>query len=109
MATSTALMNPPMNPQTTLQAMQGVKSPLHAQTIAQAKQAAQNFEAQFLSQMVEHMFTGIESDGMFGGGQGEEMFRSMMYDEFGKILARNGGVGIAAAVQRDLLKAQEVH
>lgn len=107
MTTSTALMNPPMNP--TLQSMQEVKSPLPAQTVAQAKRAAQNFEAQFLSQMVEHMFTGIESDGMFGGGQGEEMFRSMMYDEFGKILARNGGVGIAAAVQRDLLKAQEVH
>ena len=107
MTTSTALMNPPMNP--TLQAMQEVKSPLPAQTVAQAKRAAQNFEAQFLSQMVEHMFTGIKSDGMFGGGQGEEMFRSMMYDEFGKILARNGGVGIAAAVQRDLLKAQEAH
>ena len=105
MTTDTALINPQM----ALQAMQGAKSPLPAQTIEQAKKAAQNFEAQFLSQMVEHMFTGIQSDGMFGGGQGEEMFRSMMYDEFGKILARNGGVGIAAAVQRDLLKAQEVH
>lgn len=109
MAANTALINPPMNPQPTLQAMQGVKSPLQARTVAQAKQAAETFEAQFLSQMVEHMFTGIKSDGMFGGGQGEEMFRSMMYDEFGKILARNGGVGIAAAVQRDLLKAQEAH
>jgi len=105
MTTNTALINP----QIALQATQGAKPRLAAQTVAQAKQAAQNFEGQFLSQMVEHMFTGIKSDGMFGGGQGEEMFRSMMYDEFGKILARNGGVGIAAAVERDLLKAQEVH
>jgi len=105
MATDTALVNP----QVTLQATLGARSSLPARTVAQAKQAAQDFEAQFLSQMIGHMFTGIKSDGMFDGGQGEEMFRSMMYDEFGKIMARNGGVGIAAAVERDLLKAQEVN
>jgi peptidoglycan hydrolase FlgJ len=103
MTTNAALIDP----QVMLQAMQGAKPPMRTQTAAQAKQAAQDFEAQFLSQMVQHMFTGIKSDSMFGGGQGEEMFRSMMYDEYGKILARHGGVGIAAAVERELLKTQE--
>jgi Rod binding domain-containing protein len=74
---------------------------------AQAKQAAQDFEAVFLSQMIEHMFAGIETDGLFGGGHGEETFRSLLYDEFGKVLARAGGIGLADSVQREILKAQE--
>ena len=32
------------------------------------------------------MFSGIKTDGLFGGGQGEEMFRSMMIDQYGKQL-----------------------
>ncbi len=97
-----------VDPQLALQAAQGQMSPAATQNAARAKQTAQDFEGQFLSQMVEHMFTGINTDGPFGGGQGEQMFRSMMYDEFGKILARAGGVGIAGADQREIIKAQEL-
>ena len=32
-----------------------------------AKEAAQNFEANFLSSMFQDMFTGIDGDGPFGG------------------------------------------
>ena len=34
-----------------------------------ARQAAEEFEAFFLSQMFEHMFSGIEPDALFGGGR----------------------------------------
>lgn len=104
MTIGTALIDPQM----ALQAAQGQMSPAPTQNALRAKQTAQDFEGQFLSQMVEHMFTGIDTEGPFGGGQGEQMFRSLMYDEFGKILARAGGVGIAGAVQREILRAQEV-
>ena len=30
------------------------------------------------------MFSGIKTDGMFGGGQGEQMFRSLMIDQYAK-------------------------
>ena len=34
------------------------------------------------------------------------MFRSVMMDAFGKQIAKAGGVGVAAAVQREMLKMQ---
>ena len=76
------------------------------QAIARTKDAAQKFESQFLSVMFQHMFEGVETDGPFGGGKGEEMFRSMMTDAMGKQVAKAGGIGIAASVQREMLKMQ---
>lgn len=71
------------------------------------RRTAEDFEAFFLSQMFEHMFSGIEPDALFGGGQGEAVFRSVMFQEYGKAVARQGGVGIADMVQREMLKLQE--
>ena len=99
---------PLMDPQTTLQAAQATKQPSRTYDAAKAKQTAQDFEAQFLSQMIEQMFSGVSTSGLFDGGNGEKMFRSMLFDQFGKVLARAGGVGIADAVQREILKSQEV-
>jgi len=53
------------------------------------------------------MFSGISTDGPFGGGQGEEMFRSLLMDEYGKQVETQGGFGLSAAIQRELLKTQE--
>lgn len=70
------------------------------------KDAAEKFEAQFLSVMFQHMFEGLETDGPFGGGQGEAMFRSLMTEAMGKQVAKAGGIGIADKVQREMLKMQ---
>ena len=70
--------------------------------------SAEEFEAVFLSQMLEPMFKGIETDGMFGGGSSEKIYQSVMLQEYGKALARAGGVGIADAVEREILRLQEV-
>jgi flagellar protein FlgJ len=74
----------------------------------EAKKAAQDFEAVFLSQMLSHMFAGIKSDKVFGGGPSEDMYRSMMVQEYGKVLAQAGGVGIADSVMREMIRIQEV-
>ncbi len=73
---------------------------------AKAKDAAQKFESQFLAQMIGQMFEGIETDGPFGGGFGEEMFRSMMTDAMAKQMTQAGGIGLADTVQREMLKLQ---
>jgi Rod binding domain-containing protein len=70
------------------------------------KQTAEAFESSFLSVMMQQMFTGIKSDGMFEGGPGEEMFRSVLTDAMAKQMSRAGGVGIAASVEREMLKLQ---
>ncbi|WP_207476483.1 rod-binding protein [Arenibaculum pallidiluteum] len=78
-----------------------------AETWRATRKVAEDFEAQFLSQMMGHMFAGIETDGPFGGGHAEETFRSLLVDEYGKAAARGGTTGIADAVQRQLLRMQE--
>ncbi len=75
---------------------------------AVARHAAQEFEGVFLSQFLGAMFEGLSTDGPFGGGQGEQMFRSMMLDQYGKQIVAQGGIGIADSVTRELLKTQEV-
>lgn len=97
-----------IDPRLALAAAQGAKAPARTANVERAKQTAEEFEAQFLSQMIEYMFDGIGTDGMFGGGNGEKIFRSMMFEEFGKSIARAGGIGLADAVQREILKYQEV-
>jgi flagellar protein FlgJ len=79
----------------------------NAMTEAQADKVSKEFEAMFLGQMLNHMFSGISTDGVFGGGEGEKMFRSMQVEEFAKSLTQRGGIGIAASVKREILKMQE--
>lgn len=72
------------------------------------RDAAESFEAMFISQMFNHMFSGIKTDGMFGGGHSEGIFRSMQAEEYAKATAKAGGIGVADAVYRELLKFQEL-
>ena len=72
------------------------------------RQTAEDFEAFFLSRMVETMFEGISTDGMFGGGNGEKVFRSLLINEYGKAMAKTGTVGIADYVMKSILEMQEV-
>jgi Rod binding domain-containing protein len=90
-------------------ALREVAGPRPAQTadVAEARRVGEEFEAMFLSKMLAPMFAGLRSDGPFGGGHGETMFRSLMIDEYGKRIAKAGGVGIADAVAREMLRLQE--
>lgn len=74
---------------------------------AQVREAAENFESMFLSQMFNHMFSGLKTDKMFGGGPGEDAWKSLLVDEYAKATARSGGVGIADHVMQAMLQAQE--
>jgi peptidoglycan hydrolase FlgJ len=87
---------------------QAITPPKPTANVAAAKRAAQEFEGVFISQMLGQMYEGIPTDGPFGGGPGEAMFRSLMIDEYGKQMAAQGGFGLAAAVTRQLLGMQEI-
>jgi peptidoglycan hydrolase FlgJ len=87
----------------------GQVAPMSAAELAkrgQVKETAQKFEASFLSSMMQEMFEGVETAAPFGGGQGETMFRSFLTDAISKQMAKSGGIGIAAQVQREMLKMQ---
>jgi Rod binding domain-containing protein len=97
-----------LQPRDALASGQRTPQPTKAKDLEAARAAAEDFEAFFVSQIFEQMFSGIEPDAMFGGGEGESVFRSMMLQEYGKAVARTGGIGIADAVQKEILKLQEV-
>jgi peptidoglycan hydrolase FlgJ len=84
-----------------------VTAPHPTANVEAAKKAAQQFEGVFISEFLGSMFEGISTDGPFGGGQGEAMFRSLMLDEYGKQIAARGGFGLGAAITRSLLAHQE--
>lgn len=75
---------------------------------AGVRAVAEEFEAVFLSAMMQHMFAGIETDGPFGGGRSEETWRSLLVEEYGKSIAAAGGIGIADEIARELLALQEM-
>ena len=70
------------------------------------KRTAQDFEAVFLNQMLAPMFEGLDTDGLGGGGVGEEMFRPMLIDTYAKSIAQRGGVGIADHIVAEFNRMQ---
>jgi Rod binding domain-containing protein len=81
-------------------------SPAAAKLQAKAKATAEDFEAVFLNQMFQHMFSGLEGEGPFGGGPGIGVWRSFLTDEYAKSFAKAGGVGIGDQVYRELIARQ---
>lgn len=69
---------------------------------------AQDFEAVFITEMLRPIFESIQTNDTFGGGRGEEVFRSMMLDEYGKNLSQAGGIGLADHVKASLIEMQGV-
>lgn len=72
-----------------------------------AAAAAQDFEAVYLTQMMERMFDGLGEGGLLGAGAGGSAYRSMLADEYGKTIAASGGIGIADQVRRELIAIQQ--
>lgn len=94
------------------QTAQSVKNPLTNSSNFDkeaALQAATDFEAQVLSILNQSMFAGIETDGYFGGGHGEEMFRSMLVEEYSSEMVKTGGLGLTDTIYRQILEMQEAN
>lgn len=84
------------------------KAAAQAKKDAQIDAIAQDFEAMFIAEMMKPMFEGLEVDAQFGGGKGEEVFRGLLLEEYGKIMASTGTIGIADAVKRQMIEMQEI-
>lgn len=88
------------------QATERLKNAAQAHKTKQIEDAAEDFEAVFLTEMMKPMFESVEVDKIFGGGKGEEVFRSFMVQEYGKIMAASGQIGLASPVKEALIKMQ---
>jgi Rod binding domain-containing protein len=73
-----------------------------------AMKTARDYESVFLGKFAQIMFEGVKSDGPFGGGPSEDIFKSMLAQEYGKSIAGAGGIGIADSIYREIIKSQEI-
>ncbi|MCD8497232.1 MAG: rod-binding protein [Alphaproteobacteria bacterium] len=89
------------------QSTDNVKKLKASRQLEKIADASQEFEAVFIAEMMKPMFEELKTDGLFGGGKGEEVFRSLLLQEYGKLTASTGKIGIADAVKNELIKMQE--
>lgn len=73
---------------------------------ARARQVAEEFEATFLSIMLQPMFASLSTEAPFGGGAGEAAWRSFLVDAMARQAVRAGGIGVSDALQRELIAMQ---
>jgi flagellar protein FlgJ len=73
---------------------------------ARMRHTAEEFESVFLNEMLSPMFEGLSTDGLGGGGVGEEMFRPMLIDRYAQSLTHAGGIGIADQLMREFTRMQ---
>ena len=75
---------------------------------AEVDKTARDFERMALSQMLAMMETETDmSDSMFGGGAAERAFKPFLTEEYARGFSDRGGIGIATAVKREMLRLQE--
>jgi Rod binding domain-containing protein len=79
---------------------------LSPRQLEQIDSTAREFEAMFLTEMIRPIYDGIEVDPVFGGGKTEEIFRGFMLEEYGKMMAATGQLGIADSVREQMIAMQ---
>jgi len=65
---------------------------------------SKELEGVFLSVMMEPMFPEGKESNLYGGGQGNGVFRTLMIQQYGQIFADAGGVGLSAGIEKQFRK-----
>ena len=60
------------------------------------------FEAIFIKQMLNVMRKTVDKSGLLDGGQAEEIFEDMLYDEYAKKMADTAGFGLSDTIYKQL-------
>lgn len=82
----------------------GLSAPVAGSERARLGEAAKQFEAIFLRQMLAAARSAdFGGDDLFGG-QGEETFREMRDARFAEIAAGTGAMGLAASIEKQLAR-----
>lgn len=83
-----------------------VQTPPVSKEMAKIEQTAREFESMFLSEMLKPIFDSVPVNEIFGGGKTEEIFGGFLRDEYSKMLAGTGTIGIAELVKEELIEMQ---
>ncbi len=92
----------------TSEVSKGLKAIGKEKELQKIEGAARDFEAMFVAEMMKPMFEGISTEAPFGGGKGEEVFRSILLQEYGKLMAQTGSIGLTSQVKEEMIRMQEL-
>ena len=79
----------------------------HGHSTDKIDQVVKDFEKMFLAQMLQPMFEGLSTDGMFGGGRTEKVMRSFMIDGYAQQMVDAGFSGFGDELRQQLINMQE--
>lgn len=72
----------------------------------QAKKISQDFEGLFIGMMVKAMHDTVGKDTLTGGGHGEEVFRSLLDQEYTAAAVKRGGFGLAKLIEKEIIQQE---
>lgn len=81
-------------------------SPALPRANGSAAKVAREFEGVFAGQIAKIMMESTEMDGDFTGGAGESMFRGILAEQIGNQIAQGRGLGLATAVEAQIIRMQ---
>lgn len=76
-----------------------LQASLPADPQARLKAVAAEFESLFAKQMLDSMRATLnKDDDMFNGGMAQDIFQDMLYEEYARMMARTGSLGVADVI-----------
>ncbi len=69
---------------------------------AKLKQSCQQMEGLLVKQMITVMRKSIEKSGFIDGGNAEEIFTDMLYDQYADSMSRSGDFGLSKTIYAQL-------
>ena len=72
-----------------------------------AKEAATQFEALLLQQMIQAMWSSVPQGGLISGSREEELYRDMLNESLARNIAEGQGIGIKEVVLNDMRRSEK--
>src|SRR6185369_4985123 len=72
----------------------------------QAKKVSQDFEGLFVGMMMKSMRSTVQEDKLTGGGHGEEVYRSLLDQEYATAAVKRGGMGLAKQIEKEIVRQE---
>jgi len=73
----------------------------------QAKKVSQDFEGLLVGMMMKSMRATVGKDKLTGGGHGEDVYRSMLDQQYADASVKGGGgLGLAKIIEKDIIRQE---
>jgi flagellar protein FlgJ len=84
----------------------GASAGVSEQKLKQIHKVSQDFEGLFVGMMMKSMRATVGKDKLTNGGHGEEVFRSMLDQEYATAASKRNSLGLAPIIEKDLIRQQ---